>query len=162
MHAVGSHHEARPLFGQSRPPAPPPPRVLPRPGARAHRLGTGNWSQAPHIDLRSLLESAERRNELLGAVAGHGLAVSALNCSGNPLHPGAEGEAHRKVIADSIALAAQLGVGRIVTMSGCPGGPGDNHANWIVTSWPPETREILAWQWREQVILLDGDGRGGA
>ena len=115
-------------------------------------LGTGNWSQAPHVDLASLLASSSRRDELLGAIAEHGLTISALNCSGNPLHPGAAGEAHRKVIADSIVLASQMGIGRIVTMSGCPGGPGDNHVNWIVTSWPPETGEILTWQWREQVI----------
>lgn len=115
-------------------------------------LGTGNWSEAPHIELASLLASASRRDELLGSIAARGLTISALNCSGNPLHPGAVGEQHRKTIADSIVLAARLGVGRIVTMSGCPGGPGDSHANWIVTSWPPETRDILAWQWREQVI----------
>ncbi len=115
-------------------------------------LGTGNWSEAPHMELAALLASSGRRDELLGAITERGLTVSALNCSGNPLHPGADGAAHRKVIADSIALASQLGVGRIVTMSGCPGGPGDSHANWIVTSWPPETSEILAWQWREQVI----------
>ena len=115
-------------------------------------LGTGNWSEAPHIALASLLASTSRRDELLGSIAARGLTISALNCSGNPLHPGAVGEQHRKTIADSIVLAARLGVGRIVTMSGCPGGPGDSHANWIVTSWPPETRDILAWQWREQVI----------
>ena len=24
--------------------------------------------------------------------------------------------------------------------------------NWIVSSWPPETAEILAWQWREKLV----------
>ena len=37
-------------------------------------------------------------------------------------------------------------------MSGCPGAPGDSHANWITTEWPPEVREILRWQWDEVLI----------
>jgi sugar phosphate isomerase/epimerase len=45
-----------------------------------------------------------------------------------------------------------LGLDRVVTMSGCPAGPGDSHPNWITTSWPPETTRILDWQWREQVL----------
>ena len=40
----------------------------------------------------------------------------------------------------------------IVLMSGCPGGPGDKHPNWITVAWPPETTEILEWQWREVLI----------
>ena len=28
-------------------------------------------------------------------------------------------------------------------MSGSPGGPGDANANWVMTSWPPETQTIL-------------------
>jgi sugar phosphate isomerase/epimerase len=37
-------------------------------------------------------------------------------------------------------------------MSGCPGAPGDAHANWITTEWPPEVRDILRWQWDEVLI----------
>ena len=37
-------------------------------------------------------------------------------------------------------------------MSGCPGAPGDSHANWITTEWPPEVREILRWQWDDVLI----------
>src|SRR4029079_17840971 len=37
-------------------------------------------------------------------------------------------------------------------MSGCPGAPGDSHANWVTTEWPPELREILRWQWDEVLI----------
>jgi sugar phosphate isomerase/epimerase len=24
--------------------------------------------------------------------------------------------------------------------------------NWVVSSWPPETQEVLAWQWREKLL----------
>src|SRR5437763_5132628 len=37
-------------------------------------------------------------------------------------------------------------------MSGCPGGPGDANANWVTTSWPPETQKILRYQWEEVLI----------
>jgi len=37
-------------------------------------------------------------------------------------------------------------------MSGCPGAPGDAHANWITTEWPPEVREIVRWQWDEVLV----------
>jgi sugar phosphate isomerase/epimerase len=115
-------------------------------------LGTGNWSASPHLDIDALIVSTDRRSELHELLATRKLTLSALNCSGNPLHPGAAGEQHRDVTAKTIALAAMLGLDRIVTMSGCPAGPGDSHPNWITTSWPPETTMILRWQWQEQLL----------
>lgn len=115
-------------------------------------FGTGNWSSAPHLDLEALVGSRERRSELAGLLASRNLSLSALNCSGNPLHPGEKGERNRDVISKTITLAALLGLDRIVTMSGCPAGPGDSHPNWITTSWPPETTQILEWQWTEHVL----------
>ena len=53
-------------------------------------FGTGNWSPAPHLDLDLLLDSADARRAFMAKIQAHGLAISALNCSGNPLHPGAE------------------------------------------------------------------------
>jgi sugar phosphate isomerase/epimerase len=115
-------------------------------------FGCGNWSSAPHMRLDELLESAASRNDFLAQLTAHGLSISALNCSGNPLHPGEHGRAHRKVTSKTIRLAGMLGVPRVVTMSGCPGGPGDTNANWITTAWPPEAVRVLDWQWSEQVI----------
>lgn len=115
-------------------------------------FGCGNWSAAPHIALDALLDSAERRGELLAKLRAHGLAISALNCSGNPLHPGEHGARHRDVTSRTLRLAGQLGVNRVVMMSGCPGGPDDANANWITTAWPPEAARVLEWQWRERVI----------
>ncbi len=115
-------------------------------------FGCGNWSSAPHLDLDGLLASPDARREFLRKLADHGLAISALNCSGNPLHPGASGAAHAEVTAKTIRLAGLLGVDRVVAMSGCPGGPGDANANWITTAWPPETALVLRWQWEEVII----------
>lgn len=112
----------------------------------------GNWSPAPHIRLDALLHNADARRDFAAAVRDRGLEISALNCSGNPLHPGESGAAHRIVTSKTIRLAGLLGVRRVVLMSGCPGGPGDANANWITTAWPPETARVLAWQWAEAIL----------
>ncbi|MCW3475337.1 sugar phosphate isomerase/epimerase family protein [Limobrevibacterium gyesilva] len=121
-------------------------------GISTLEFGCGNWSQAPHLKLDALLESAEARAAFLAKLRAHGLSLSALNCSGNPLHPGESGARHREVTSKTIRLAGLLGVERVVLMSGCPGGPGDANANWITTAWPPETARVLAWQWDEVLI----------
>ena len=115
-------------------------------------FGCGNWSSAPHIDLDGMLESATARREFLAKLADNDIAISALNCSGNPVHPGDEGRRHDEVTRKTIRLARLLAVDRVVMMSGCPGAPGDRHANWITTEWPPEVREIVRWQWEDVLI----------
>lgn len=112
----------------------------------------GNWSPAPHIKLDRMLESDSARREFRARLDDHGIGISALNCSGNPLHPGDEGRAHDEVTRKTIRLAGLMGVDRVVMMSGCPGAPGDSHPNWITVQWPPEVREILKWQWESVLI----------
>ena len=112
----------------------------------------GNWSTAPHLALDHLLESDAARREFTARVKDHGLAISALNCSGNPLHPGEHGRRHDSVTRRTIKLASLMGVDRVVMMSGCPGGPGDANANWVVTNWPAEMCAILDYQWNDVLI----------
>ncbi|MBV8651123.1 MAG: sugar phosphate isomerase/epimerase, partial [Alphaproteobacteria bacterium] len=127
--------------------------------ATASRLGIerlefagGNWSSAPHLKLDAMIESAALRRKFLDRLADHGIAISALNCSGNPVHPGEHGRRHDAVTRKTIRLASLMGVERVVMMSGCPGGPGDANANWVTTSWPAEMQTILAYQWDEVLI----------
>lgn len=115
-------------------------------------FATGNWSTAPHIDLDRLLESESARESFLAALRARNLAISALNCNGNSLHPGESGREHDAVVRKTIALAPRLGVDRVVLMSGCPGAPGDAHPNWITVAWPPEATRILEWQWNEVLV----------
>jgi sugar phosphate isomerase/epimerase len=112
----------------------------------------GNWSPAPHLHLDRMLDSAPARREFRARLADHGIVISALNCSGNPLHPGEAGRRHAEVTQKTIRLAGLMEVDRVVMMSGCPGAPGDSHANWITTEWPPEVRDILRWQWDDVLI----------
>ena len=122
-------------------------------GVSMVEFGCGNWSQAPHLDLDALLASPAARCDFLAKLSGRGLALSALNCSGNPLHPGQPGARHRDITSKTIRLAGLLGLDRVVMMSGLPGGsPTDTTANWITTAWPPETAAVLAYQW-DDVIL---------
>ena len=121
-------------------------------GLETLEFGCGNWSSAPHLQRGTLLDSASARQALLDELRDHGLAISALNCSGNPLHPGERGRQHREVTSQTIRLAGLMGVQRVVLMSGCPGGPGDANANWVTTAWPPEAARVLQWQWDEVVI----------
>lgn len=122
-------------------------------GFKELELGCGNWSRAPHLDLDGLLGSAGKRKDFLEAIAARGLAIAALNCSGNQLAPKPEGAAHEAVVDKTFRLAGLLGVGKVVMMSGLPGGgPGDKEPNWITTSWPPRNAEVLSWQW-EAVAL---------
>jgi sugar phosphate isomerase/epimerase len=121
-------------------------------GLRGLEVSTGNWSSAPHLDLAQLLGDAGARKTFLQAFADRGLELFALNCNGNQLHP-TDGERQSKVVHDTVLLAGLLGVETIVLMSGLPsGGPVDQTPNWIVTSWPPETGQILQWQWEDKLL----------
>ena len=121
-------------------------------GLEQVELGCGNWSPAPHVNLKQLTADGDARRRLLSTLAENGLSISALNCSGNPLFPGEKGERDRAVAADTFLLAEQLGVETVVMMSGLPGGcREDRTPTWIVTSWPPETEEILRYQWQAAV-----------
>jgi sugar phosphate isomerase/epimerase len=84
----------------------------------------GNWSSAPHIDLERMVASAAARREFVAKLDDRGISISALNCSGNPLHPGERGRRHDEVTRKTIELAGLMGVDRVVLMSGCPGARG--------------------------------------
>lgn len=118
-------------------------------GVDAIEIGTGNWSSAPHIDLELMLSSATAREKWNDARKARGLELCALNCSGNPLAYAAD----KDVTLKTFRLAELLGVKKIVMMSGLPAGcPGDKTPTWITTSWPPETQDILRYQWEDVAI----------
>ena len=112
----------------------------------------GGWSSAPHVNLNLLLENETERSNFVAKIRDHGLEISALNCSGNQLAPGERGRSNDRVVRSTMKLARFLGIRRIVMMSGLPGGPGDQNANWITTAWPPEGHEILRYQWEDVAI----------
>jgi sugar phosphate isomerase/epimerase len=92
-------------------------------------IGVGGYSSAPHVD--SL--SAE-------------VDVVAFNASGNPLHPDpAVALAHDGALRRALTLAAEMGVPRVVAMSGCPGA-----GRWPVFAggaWLPDMEGLWDEQW---------------
>lgn len=115
----------------------------------ALEIGTGNWSAAPHIDLHTIVRDKTAREHWYDAIRQQGLELCALNCSGNPLAY----EAEMDVTKQTFELAFQLGVKKIIMMSGLPAGCAqDRTPVWVTTSWPPETQDILAYQWDEVAI----------
>lgn len=121
-------------------------------GTDCVEFGMGGWSGAPHLVIDELIGSSTARDRLMGKLREHGLEISALNCSGNQLHPGSIGRDDSDLADKTVELAGLLGVGRIVMMSGLPAAPGDSHPNWITSSWPLEAMEILEWQWNERAL----------
>lgn len=121
-------------------------------GAEGVEINTGNWSAAPHFDLAQMGQSAEARSQFKHAFESRGLELIALNANGNPLHP-VTGQAQANCLHDTICIAGELGIKKVCLMSGLPGGGlGEKTPNWVISSWPPETQEILAWQWQEQLL----------
>jgi len=104
------------------------------------------------VNLDLLLENESERTNFLSKIHDHGLEIDALNCSGNQLAPGERGKSHDEVVRNTMRLAKLLDVRRVVMMSGLPGGPGDQNANWITTAWPPECHDILRYQWEDVAI----------
>ena len=127
--------------------------VAARVGATAIEIATGGQSRAPHLKLDELLSDAGRRGAFRDAFATRGLRIAALNCSAWPLHP-VVGERHVAIIRSTIRLAAELGVRKLVTMSGNPGdGAGGTAVNFVWYPWPQESLALLERQWDEAIDL---------
>ncbi|WP_147197614.1 sugar phosphate isomerase/epimerase [Pantoea sp. MBD-2R] len=124
-------------------------------GVTGVEMTTGGWSSAPHIRTKELLESAGKRQQFLKAIESRGMTIAALNVSGNPLDPGALGQRHKQETEEALQLAGELGVKKIVMMSGLPpASPHDTIPNWITytVSWPPTLKNCLDYQWNEVAI----------
>jgi sugar phosphate isomerase/epimerase len=115
-------------------------------------LATGNYPGDAHCKL-SMLDDATALVGFQKVLSDNGVAISALSCHGNPLHPDAtQAQQHREVSRKTILLAEKLGVSVMVDFSGCPGdSPNATAPNWVTCPWPPDYRKVLDWQWNEVV-----------
>ena len=122
-------------------------------GATGIEIATGGQSSAPHLRIDELLGDAGRRAWFSAAFESRGLRIAALNCSAWPMHP-VVGEAHVALIRSTIRLAAELGVPKIVSMSGSPGdGPGASTVNFVWYPWPADALALLERQWAAAIDL---------
>lgn len=121
-------------------------------GVEDLEFATGGWSESPHFDLDRMLDDERHRDRFLGQLRERGLRIDALNANGNPLHP-VVGAQMNTVVRRTVELAGLLGIDTVVVMSGLPAGaPGDRATSWVTTSWPPETQEILKYQWNDVAL----------
>ena len=131
-------------------------------GATGIEIATGGQSSAPHLRIDELLGDARRRAAFATAFDSRGLRIAALNCSAWPLHP-VVGEAHVALIRSTIRLAAELGVRKVVSMSGSPGdGPGASTVNFVWYPWPADAVALLERQWAATIDLWQGLGAEAA
>jgi sugar phosphate isomerase/epimerase len=118
-------------------------------------IGSGGYAPRPHCDTPTLLKDAAARRRWQAEFQARGLQVSALNAWGNPLHPDADvALKHNEDLRDSIRLAAELGVDRVVAMAGCPGAGPDDRAtpHFAGGGWLPYLDGVWDRQWTDHVV----------
>lgn len=123
-------------------------------GVDSVELGTGGYTNKAHCDPDYYLSDPGRVGDLKHLLADNGIAVSALSCHGNPVHPDpVRAEADHKAFVDTVRLANLLEVDTVVTFSGCPGGSREDRTpNWVTCPWPDDFSRILDYQWNEVLI----------
>ena len=127
---------------------------LRRAGVTAVEIGCGGHPGRAHCDPKALLSSPEKLAAFKAAIEDNGLTLAALSVHGNGVHPDpAVAKAANDDFLDACLLAEKLGVGTVVTFSGCPGGcPSDRTPNWVTCPWPDDFTNILAYQWNDVLI----------
>ena len=122
------------------------------PGVRDLEVGTGGYSPLGHSPLEM---SATQRRDWHEHLRERGYTVVAFNVSGNPLHPSRPiGSRHDEDLRRTIQLAAELGVDRVVAMSGCPGASEGSDVvvpHFAANAWLPDYAGVAVWQWENRV-----------
>jgi len=123
-------------------------------GVQAVEIGCGGFPGKAHCDPAVLLNDEEKLEQFKAVLEKNHLEISALSTHGNAVHP--DPEVAKKFHDDfvgAVLLAEKLGVKRIITFSGCPGGsPEDKTPNWVTCAWPDDFAKILDYQWNEVLI----------
>lgn len=113
-------------------------------------VGTGAYAPTSHCDMPLFLRDASARRAWRKEIETRDLRLAALNVWGNPLHPDAAiSSAHDSDLRNTIRLAADLGVNRVVAMAGCPAGaPGDKTPHFAGGGWLPYLENVYPRQWQ--------------
>jgi sugar phosphate isomerase/epimerase len=114
-------------------------------------IDAGGYAPQAHCDRAALLADAQRRRRWAASIEDRGLRIGALNAWGNPLHPDETTAArHDADLRETIRLAAELEVDRIVALAGCPGATRDDPIpHFAGGGWLPYLEDVYEWQWRE-------------
>ncbi|MDY4517804.1 MAG: sugar phosphate isomerase/epimerase [Candidatus Spyradocola sp.] len=123
-------------------------------GVQAVEIGAGGFPGKAHCNPEELLRDESKIAEFKNTIEKHGLEIAALSTHGNAVHPDpAVAKQFHDDFVNTVLLAEKLGVKRVITFSGCPGGsPEDKTPNWVTCPWPDDFSEILKYQWDEVLI----------
>lgn len=123
-------------------------------GIQAVELGTGGYPGSAHAPATDLLNDKARLAEFRQTIADSGTVISALSCHGNPVHPQKDiADSFHRDFENTVLLAEELGISRVVTFSGCPGDcPTSQWPNWVTCPWPEDFLKVLEYQWNEVLI----------
>ncbi|MHB1314570.1 MAG: sugar phosphate isomerase/epimerase family protein [Christensenellales bacterium] len=107
-----------------------------------------------HIDVDELISNESSVHKYLDLFRTRGLCISALSCSGNPVHPDSDVSKHYQRAFDrALILCEKFGMDKLVVFSGTPGGgPKDKTPNWITCPWPEEYLSMTEYQWDEVLV----------
>jgi sugar phosphate isomerase/epimerase len=123
-------------------------------GLDSAEINSGGFLPPVHLPIEDLRASAGAREDYLGLFTEAGVALTALNCNGNPLHPDREvRERHGADVLEAVEIAALLGVRRVVTMSGLPGvDAAASLPSWTVLPWESSSLDARDYQWNEVAV----------
>ena len=123
-------------------------------GVQAVEIGCGGFPGKAHCDPAVLLNDEAELEKFKAVLEKNHLEISALSTHGNAVHPDpAIAKQFHDDFVGAVLLAEKLGVKRIITFSGCPGGsPEDKTPNWVTCAWPDDFPKILDYQWNEVLI----------
>ncbi len=129
-------------------------KYLKESGVQAVEIGCGGFPGKAHCNPKELLGDEKKIAEFKNTIEKHGLEIAALSTHGNAVHPDpAVAKQFHDDFVDAVHLAEKLGVDRVITFSGCPGGsPEDKTPNWVTCPWPDDFSAILEYQWNEVLI----------
>jgi len=123
-------------------------------GIDAIEIYAGHSDNKNHCDPDLLLSDATALKEYKKMLSDNDIMISALNVSGNPIHPNEEiAKKQTLSLKRGIRLAQALEVDRIISFSGCPGGSKeDKTPNWVCCPWPDEYLAMSEYQWNDVLL----------
>ena len=123
-------------------------------GVQAVEIGCGGFPGKAHCNPEELLKDDKKIAEFKNTIEKHGLEIAALSTHGNAVHPDpAVAKVFHDDFVNTVLLAEKLGIDRVITFSGCPGGsPEDKTPNWVTCPWPDDFSHIVEYQWNEVLV----------
>jgi len=123
-------------------------------GVQAVEVGCGGFPGKKHCDPEVLLNDNVALQAFKDTLKRNELELAALSTHGNPVHPDPDiAKVFHDDFVNAVLLAEKLGIDRVVTFSGCPGGSKhDKMPNWVTCAWPEDNLKILDYQWDEVLI----------